>query len=505
MTEVVSDKLAADLLYAAVLKLRSSIVPALSTPEARMDADLITRLLLLLQVRFSRLGTDLEQLIEADEALYSRIEQLVPDTTTQRRGTATAGLSALEQLERRRYEIEVAIAGKLPALLAQVRAGEQSAPEGVAAVQRLLELQREFMASQDPDIRKGSYVVYQGGKVDADRVPLPPRIGGELTAELLTARAQGPYPGARVQDVSFAPGGFSKTTAFFTLILPSGERQSLVLRKDLPVEFVSSVVYEFPLLQRLYQIGFPVAEPVWLEEDPSIAGGCFMVSRRAAGSVDFREWAGDPQAVRSFARQLAKVMADLHALDPAQFGFEHRVNERSAAHFLLDEIDRWYRVLVQERIEPHLLGELILQWLKANVPATVFKRRACLVHGDIGFHNMMIDRGRVTALLDWEFSHVADPIVDLIYTKTFIEKVMDWEEFKSFYYEYGVPVCTPEEEAYYTIWSKIRVSIPGVRCASIFANQVPDELKYAASGFVLARYLELDAAEHVLQQLNSGL
>ena len=58
---------------------------------------------------------------------------------------------------------------------------------------------------------------------------------------------------------------------------------------------------------------------------------------------------------------------------------------------------------------------------------------------------------------------MADPIVDLISTKTFIEKVMDCEEFKAFYYEYGSPVCTPEEETYYTIWSEIRVSIPGVR------------------------------------------
>ena len=502
MPEVMSDKLAADLIYAAVLKIRSSIVPALSTPEARMDADLITRLLLLLHVRFSSLGKDLEQLIAADEDLYSTIERLVPGpSTAQQLGAPNADLSALEQLERRRYEIEVAIASKLPALLVQAATGSDSAAAAVAAVGRILELQRGFMASQDPDIRKGSYVVYQGGKLDADRVPPPPRIGGELTAELLTARVQSRFPGALVKDLSIASGGFSKTTAFFTLVLASGEQQALVLRKDLPLEFVSSVVYEFPLLQRLYKIGFPVAEPVWLEDDPTIVGGCFMVSRRAAGSVDFREWAGDPQAVRSFARQLAKVMADLHALDPAQFGFEQPVKQHSAAHFLLNEIDRWHRMLERERIEPHLLGEVILHWLKSNIPRTVFERSACLVHGDIGFHNMMIDRGQVTALLDWEFSHVADPIVDLIYTKTFIEKVMDWEEFKAFYYEYGGPVCTPEEETYYTIWSKIRVSIPGVRCASIFTKHLPDELKYAASGFVLARYLELDAAEHVLEAL----
>jgi aminoglycoside phosphotransferase (APT) family kinase protein len=307
-----------------------------------------------------------------------------------------------------------------------------------------------------------------------------------------------------VEELSITPGGFSKTTAFFTLVLPSGERQALVLRKDLPLEFVSSVVYELPLLQRLHAIGFPVAEPVWLEDDPSIVGGCFMVSRRAAGSVDFQEWAGDKDSVKRFARQLAKVMADLHALDPSQLGFGPAVKERSAGHFLLDQIDRWYQVLVKERIEPHLPAEMVLEWLRANVPRSVFERRASFVHGDIGFHNMVIDRGQVTALLDWEFSHVADPIVDLIYTKTFIEKVMDWEEFKSFYYEYGGPVCTPEEEAYYTIWSKIRVSIPGVRCAHIFANHLPDELKFAAAGFVLARYLELDAADLVLEALKKA-
>ena len=115
---------------------------------------------------------------------------------------------------------------------------------------------------------------------------------------------------------------------------------------------------------------------------------------------------------------------------------------------------------------------------------------------------MMIDDGKVTALLDWEFSHLSDPIEDLIYTKPFIEKVMDWEIFKSYYVEYGGASCTAEEEFFYTIWAKTRNPISSVRGATVFVETLPDNIKFASACYVLARYLGLEAGHMIVDTLD---
>ena len=116
---------------------------------------------------------------------------------------------------------------------------------------------------------------------------------------------------------------------------------------------------------------------------------------------------------------------------------------------------------------------------------------------------MMIDECKVTALLDWEFSHVGDPIEDLLYTKPFIEKVMDWETFKRYYREYGGASCTPEEEFFYVVWSKTRDPISSVQGATVFAKSMPDNIKFASACYVLARYLGLEAGHMIVNKLNA--
>jgi len=50
-------------------------------------------------------------------------------------------------------------------------------------------------------------------------------------------------------------------------------------------------------------------------------------------------------------------------------------------------------------------------WLHQNAPDTV--DRTVLCHGDAGPGNFLFEGNRVTALLDWEFSHFGDPLDDL--------------------------------------------------------------------------------------------
>jgi aminoglycoside phosphotransferase (APT) family kinase protein len=51
------------------------------------------------------------------------------------------------------------------------------------------------------------------------------------------------------------------------------------------------------------------------------------------------------------------------------------------------------------------------EWLLANRPP---REEQVIVHGDFGFHNLLVTRDHVTAVLDWELATIGDPLVDLI-------------------------------------------------------------------------------------------
>ena len=505
MPDKISDELTASFLQAAILTLRKDVVPSISDPSARIYADLVTRVLYMLQGRFSHRGEDLQKVIAENKALLDEASTLVPDQGNETPAAANKDyFSAIEKLEDEAFRVERRIASKVPTLLQLASDGGPHKKQAVQLLRRIVDTEQGFLAAQDPDILKGSYVCYQGGYIENERVVERPALyGAEITEASLTRHLQKQFPGCRVEKMSMMAGGFSKTTIFFTLVHADGRSEALVLRKDLPIKYTTNLDYEFPLLQRMYKAGFPVATPYWLEDDPKPFGGRFSVSHRVGGSTDVSRWAGDPQKVEKFARQLAKTMADLHALRLEQLDYPTEISSKSAGDLTLAEINRWAaeHELNLRRGEAYPIEEIVLQWLKNNVPKSAFARRGVLVHGDIGFHNLMIDNdAKVTALLDWEFSHPGDPMEELIYTKPFIERVMDWETFKSYYREYSGMAVTPEEEFFYIVWSKTRSPINGAQGAAMFKESIPDELKFAVSGFVLARYLGLEAGRMVVDQ-----
>ena len=54
--------------------------------------------------------------------------------------------------------------------------------------------------------------------------------------------------------------------------------------------------------------------------------------------------------------------------------------------------------------------EWALAWLERHAPAS---ERLCLVHADLRTGNFLVERGRLTAVLDWEFAAFSDPMEDL--------------------------------------------------------------------------------------------
>jgi aminoglycoside phosphotransferase (APT) family kinase protein len=496
----------ANFLRASIIALREQVVPAVSTDQARINLDQVSRVLYMLYNRFTRRAGDLKELQAKNEMLQQDLNAILanPESAPPVTSRHNPEFSAIEVLENEVYAQEMRIVATMPQLLALAKDGGAKGRVAAQLLRRVVDVQKDFLAAQDPDILKGSEVCYQGGRISEERAPFDQYADmvADINRESLEKHLQESFPGCKVSEFSAMAGGFSKSTFFFTLNQPDGKREKLVMRKDVPAEYVSSVAYEFSLLRHLHDIKFPVAEPVWLETDPSHFGGRFMLSRRVGGSTDITRWAANQDQVENFARRLAKLMADLHSIPLHNFSHWSGAFEQSAGELMATEIQRWHDLFRENTREARPILEMVIAWIKANLPQSAFNRPGCLVHGDIGFHNIMIDGGNVTALLDWEFSHPGDPIEDLMYAKSFIEQVMDWDDFKSYYQEYGGQPSTAEEEFFYEVWAKTRNPLSSVRGATIFADAMPDNIAYATAGYILARYLEPEAAYFVLDHID---
>jgi len=103
------------------------------------------------------------------------------------------------------------------------------------------------------------------------------------------------------------------------------------------------------------------------------------------------------------AFQCGEVLARIHAVDTAPL--KDVLNIVDGATQL-----RRYRELYDSYDYPHPVFELALQWLEPRLAQT---SRRTLVHGDFRHGNIMISPEGVVAALDWELTHIGDPLEDI--------------------------------------------------------------------------------------------
>lgn len=150
--------------------------------------------------------------------------------------------------------------------------------------------------------------------------------------------------------------------------------------------------------------GVPVAELIAVSDQPSA-----VLMTRLPGTSDLRKLApGDgPALVEHFMGTLAALhRVDVEALDLP--GFER------AGHLedcVLQELALWEGIAVEHlpTLDPLLADAM--RWLRENVPSR--PTRPVLVQGDTGPGNFLFEGRTVTGLVDWELSHLGDPMDDI--------------------------------------------------------------------------------------------
>jgi aminoglycoside phosphotransferase (APT) family kinase protein len=247
----------------------------------------------------------------------------------------------------------------------------------------------------------------------------------------------------RILNLTRLPGGFSRET--IALQAAKGEDiHSLILRRQRPRGLLEeaglTVLQEYPVLRHVHNAGLPVAEPLWVDPHGRVFGEPYMVMRRVGGA-GLGTAVGGRGVTEEHLQALAQLLARLHTLPweseaatllPA-FGVPVAPASRAVA--TAGDLDRWgrYRAAHDLELSPALVE--VEHWLRRNIPRD--ETTPCLLHGDVGFHNILFDGGRIAALLDWEMTHLGSPANDLSQVHAMVSAVVDWDLFMRWYVEAG--------------------------------------------------------------------
>ena len=206
-------------------------------------------------------------------------------------------------------------------------------------------------------------------------------------------------------------GGQSNPT--FELETGGGKR---VLRKQPPGQLLPSahqVDREYRVMRALAGTGVPVPKMLCLCEDPSVIGAKFYLMERVEG----RHFAENPlpglsrEERGAIYRDLARVLAELHALDPQDLGLS---DFGRPGNYCERQIRRWSRQYRAAQTEDLEAMERLMEWLPRNTPP---QARTVIAHGDYRLGNVLIHASepRIAAVLDWELSTLGEGLADLGY------------------------------------------------------------------------------------------
>jgi aminoglycoside phosphotransferase (APT) family kinase protein len=212
---------------------------------------------------------------------------------------------------------------------------------------------------------------------------------------------------ARVENLERPTVGGSNQTVLFDVV-EGPTRRRLVLRAETytaPGSPFLDPAVQFRLLEVAGRHGVPVPEPMFLLDDADGLGRGFVMGHVDGETVPQRIQR-EPRfakVVPRLAGDLGEILARLHAIPPAEVEFLDATPDSrdpvGAQRARYDSYD-----------EPHPAIELGLRWLELHrrpVPGRA------LVHADFRNGNFIVTEAGVAAVLDWECTHLGDPMEDL--------------------------------------------------------------------------------------------
>ena len=296
-------------------------------------------------------------------------------------------------------------------------------------------------------------------------------------------------PDLKVASFRPLPGGFGKQT-----ILVSVEGRAingtLVIRRDprvpLPDNDCHRVRNEYPVIRAAFDHGFPAPDALWLDtEHRLLPGPDFFVMRMSPGKTGGNVFRSTQDLSQQLVDVLASGVARLHTLPPlVELGdltdsiradrWELSIQEATRLY-----VQGWFDLFRASTHNPSPTLMALYGWVLNNIPDA--PGRPVLVHGDVGFHNMLIDQGSLSALVDWEFAHIGDPAEDLGSIRNSLGDAM-WDDVMLAYKAAGGPEIDAQRLHFFRVWQHVRNASASNLAMGKFQTGEVTDLKLAYTG-----------------------
>jgi aminoglycoside phosphotransferase (APT) family kinase protein len=223
----------------------------------------------------------------------------------------------------------------------------------------------------------------------------------------------------RVDQLEQISGGASRQTYSFRVAYVEDEQRRerrLILRRDPAASLIDTDrKIEFAAYRAFFKTSVPVPEVLWLEEDSRHLGSAFFIGVEMGGlessptRILMEPYAAHLQKI---GEQKWTIMGKVAAQDPASLGLVGPMEWIEPASCWRRELDYWEGVLDSDELIPQPIMRAAIRWLRANPPPPA--QKISVVHGDFRTGNFLYDEaGKIHGILDWELSHLGDPLEDL--------------------------------------------------------------------------------------------
>lgn len=282
----------------------------------------------------------------------------------------------------------------------------------------------------------------------------------------------------------------------------AGAERDVVLseRNDAgPLSGIGSVGAQFDVLGVLAGTDVIAPRALWMSEDPEPIGSPFLVTELMPGvAVDpwraqGREMLRELRESTRFRDEIVAALASIHAISgdqlPPSARRDHSVSTGRR------ELEGWGGAIARSdsfRDDPVLT--YAVEWLARNEPP---QEEWTLWHGDFRVGNLLLEEGRVTAVLDWEFASEGDPIYDVVLLTSppllvdgYCDGIWQAEDLLERYERATGRAISPRQRRFYTVLSTFKICCVWVN-GSIAFDQGQDDLAALRSGFSVIQLLGL--------------
>jgi aminoglycoside phosphotransferase (APT) family kinase protein len=281
---------------------------------------------------------------------------------------------------------------------------------------------------------------------------------------------------------------------------PHAGGREWVLRMDAPASVAESLTRseEFHVLHAMRDAKVLAPPPLWLCTDPAVAGRSFFVMERLPGVAAGHKLARAGHLVTDrsrLARELASNLARIHNVKPPQ-----RALSFLATSLARDNIAH-YRAYLDTLQERHPALEWGLRWCEVHAPG---REETTFIHRDYRTGNYLVHEGRISAILDWEFSAYGNPLEDIgwLFAKCWrfgqhqleVGGVADAADFVEEYEMLTGRALDRSALRYWQVMAHIRWAVIALQQRERHRSGIEPSLELALTGHILSD-LELEILE----------